>query len=108
MLVLLARQIGIESPQWAMGLVALAWCVAVGMLYGARPQLLQLYESILKWMVWFIIACFAIVVIRSGLPDPGAFALVGMSAFYGGLAHAPLGALVIVCELAGSYDLLVP
>jgi CIC family chloride channel protein len=40
--------------------------------------------------------------------DPGAFALVGMSAFYGGLAHAPLGALVIVCELAGSYDLLVP
>jgi CIC family chloride channel protein len=40
--------------------------------------------------------------------DPGAFALVGMAAFYGGLAHAPLSALVLVCELAGSYDLLVP
>jgi CIC family chloride channel protein len=40
--------------------------------------------------------------------DPGAFALVGMATFYGGLAHCPLAALVLVCELAGSYDLLVP
>ncbi len=40
--------------------------------------------------------------------DPGAFALVGMGAFYGGIAHAPLSALVLVCELAGNYDLLVP
>jgi CIC family chloride channel protein len=40
--------------------------------------------------------------------DSGAFALVGMGAFYGGIAHAPLSALVFVSELAGSYDLLVP
>lgn len=40
--------------------------------------------------------------------DPGAFALVGMGTFYGGLAHVPIAALVLVCELAGSYDLLVP
>ncbi|MCC7542982.1 MAG: chloride channel protein [Deltaproteobacteria bacterium] len=40
--------------------------------------------------------------------DPGAFALVGMGAFYGGLAHTPLAGLVMVCELAGNYDLLVP
>jgi CIC family chloride channel protein len=40
--------------------------------------------------------------------DPAAFALVGMGTFYGGVAHAPLSALVLVSELAGSYDLLVP
>lgn len=40
--------------------------------------------------------------------DAGAFALVGMGAFYGGIAHVPLSALVLVCELAGTYDLLVP
>lgn len=39
---------------------------------------------------------------------PGAFALVGMGTLYGGIAHAPLSALVLVCEMAGSYDLLVP
>lgn len=44
----------------------------------------------------------------SPLIDPGAFALVGMGTFYGGLAHVPIGALVMTCELAGSYDLLVP
>jgi CIC family chloride channel protein len=31
-----------------------------------------------------------------------------MGTFYGGIAHTPLSALVLVCELAGSYDLLVP
>ncbi len=40
--------------------------------------------------------------------DPGAFALVGMGTLYGGIAHVPLAAVVMVCELAGSYDLLVP
>lgn len=40
--------------------------------------------------------------------DPGAFALVGMGAFYGGVAHVPLASLVLVCEMAGNYDLFVP
>jgi chloride channel protein, CIC family len=40
--------------------------------------------------------------------NPGAFALVAMGTFYGGIAHTPLSSLVLVCELAGSYDLLVP
>jgi CIC family chloride channel protein len=40
--------------------------------------------------------------------DPGAFALVGMGACYGGIAHVPVSSLVLVSELAGSYDLLVP
>jgi CIC family chloride channel protein len=40
--------------------------------------------------------------------EPGAFALVAMGTFYGGISHTPLSSLVLVCELAGSYDLLVP
>src|SRR5882724_3314759 len=40
--------------------------------------------------------------------DPGAFALVAMGTFYGGISHTPLSSLVLVCELAGSYDMLVP
>jgi CIC family chloride channel protein len=39
---------------------------------------------------------------------PGAFALVGMGVFYGAIAHVPLAALVMVCEMAGNYELLVP
>lgn len=41
-------------------------------------------------------------------PVPAAFALVGMSAMLGGIAHVPLAAVIIVCELAGNYQLLVP
>jgi CIC family chloride channel protein len=40
--------------------------------------------------------------------QPGAFALVGMGAFYGGIANTPLAAVVLICEMAGSYELLVP
>lgn len=40
--------------------------------------------------------------------SPGAFALVGMGTLYAGIAHVPLSAVILVSELAGSYDLLVP
>jgi CIC family chloride channel protein len=50
----------------------------------------------------------AVELLLPGAPVAGAFALVGMAAFYGGLAHAPLAAVVMICEMAGSYDLLVP
>lgn len=50
----------------------------------------------------------AAVVLHDPTIDPGAFALVGMGTFYGGLAHVPVSSLIMVCEMAGSYDLLVP
>ena len=40
--------------------------------------------------------------------QPAAFALVGMGTFYGGIAHVPISAVILVSEMAGSYDLLVP
>ncbi len=40
--------------------------------------------------------------------DPSAFALVGMATFYGGVANVPLSAMILVSEMAGSYELLVP
>jgi CIC family chloride channel protein len=52
--------------------------------------------------------CAAQLLLHDPRIDPGAFALVGMGSFYGGLAHVPIASLVMVCELAGSYDLLVP
>jgi CIC family chloride channel protein len=50
----------------------------------------------------------AAVLLHDPTIDPGAFALVGMGTFYGGIAHVPVSALIMVSELAGSYDLLVP
>ena len=39
---------------------------------------------------------------------PGAFMLVGMGAFFAGVAHAPIAVVVMVCEIAGDYSLLAP
>jgi CIC family chloride channel protein len=40
--------------------------------------------------------------------DPAAFALVGMGGFFAGVSKTPLTSIVMVCEMSGSYSLLVP
>jgi CIC family chloride channel protein len=42
------------------------------------------------------------------VPQPAAFVLVGMGAFYCGVSHTPIASIILVSELFGSYDLLVP
>ena len=40
--------------------------------------------------------------------DPAAFAIVGMAGFFAAVVNAPIGTVVMVSELVGSYRLLVP
>ena len=42
------------------------------------------------------------------VPQPGAFVIVGMACFFGGVAHVPISSLVMASEMTGGYDLLVP
>ncbi len=60
-----------------------------GMLGGALGQLVQLIFPDL------------------GIPT-ASFVLVGMGGFFAGVSKTPLTSTVIVCEMAGSYSLLVP
>lgn len=40
--------------------------------------------------------------------EPGAFVLVGMGGFFAGVANAPIGSVLMVCEMTKGYSLLVP
>ncbi len=40
--------------------------------------------------------------------EPGAYALVGMAAFFAGAAHAPMSAFLIMFELTGDYLIILP
>lgn len=40
--------------------------------------------------------------------QPGGYVLVGMAAFFAGVAKAPIGPLIMVCELTQGYGLLAP
>ena len=42
------------------------------------------------------------------IAQPEAFVLVGMGGFFAGVARVPLTAILMVCEMSGSYGLLVP
>ncbi len=39
---------------------------------------------------------------------PGAYALVGMAAFFSGAAHAPVTSILILFELTGNYQIILP
>ncbi len=40
--------------------------------------------------------------------QPGGYVLVGMATFFAGVAHAPIGPLIMVCEISQGYGLLAP
>jgi len=40
--------------------------------------------------------------------QPGAFALVGMAGFFAGAANTPVSTMIMVSEMTGNYNLLVP
>lgn len=40
--------------------------------------------------------------------NPSAFVLVGMGAFYAGISRTPIATIILISEMFGSYDLLVP
>jgi CIC family chloride channel protein len=42
------------------------------------------------------------------VPDVTPFVVVGMGAFFAGVANAPVASLMMVCELTGAYELLPP
>jgi chloride channel protein, CIC family len=43
-----------------------------------------------------------------GSTPPGAFAVVGMGAFFGGVGKAPLAVILMVAEMTGEFSLIVP
>ena len=40
--------------------------------------------------------------------DPQAFGIVGMAGFFAGCAHAPISTIIMVSEITGDYNLLLP
>ncbi len=42
------------------------------------------------------------------ISQTGSFTIVGMAGFFAGIAHTPISTLIMVSELTGNYDLLVP
>jgi len=64
---------GIGIPSWGGGLLVLAWAISWSFTYGRSPALLKLFERSMQLMVWLIVLCFAAVVIKTGISDPGAF-----------------------------------
>ncbi|MDP6520403.1 MAG: divalent metal cation transporter [Planctomycetota bacterium] len=62
---------GHSWPHGATGIGVLAWAVTWAFTYGRSPRLLRWFENSMRWMVWLIVLCFAIVVARMDLGNLG-------------------------------------
>lgn len=73
-LVDLGDVMGLQLPRFAMGLLVLAWAVPTALSFGASGPLQRAFDRVMRWMVWGIVALFAVVAVRMGFADPGAIA----------------------------------
>ena len=105
-LVDLGEAAGVEGlPAPLLGFLVLLWAILVSSLYGRRPELIRVYERLLRYMVWGIVLCFAWVVARTGISDWGALfrGFVGFSV--PGERNGVLGVTVILSGLSAAVGI---
>jgi Mn2+/Fe2+ NRAMP family transporter len=66
-LVDLAEVAGFTAPRWLMGLFVLAWAVPTAFSFGSGRKFAAAFDTLMRWMVWLIVAMFAVVAVRVGL-----------------------------------------
>ena len=66
-LVDLAEVAGFTAPRWLMGLLVLAWAVPTAFSFGSGRKFAAAFDTLMRWMVWLIVAMFAVVAVRVGL-----------------------------------------
>ena len=71
-LVDLADAFGMTLSRGGAGLAVLAWAVCSVQLSYGRSRWAGRFDQVLKLLVWMIIGCFAMVVVKTGIPDWGA------------------------------------
>lgn len=69
-LVDLGEAAGLELSRGWMGVLILAWAIPTAQLYVGRSRVTRLFDRVLKVLVWAVVACFALVVIKTGVGEP--------------------------------------
>ncbi len=97
---------GIEGlePGW-MGVIVLVWAVGISWMYGRTPGLVRAYERTLKYIVWGVVVCFAIVVWNTGVRDWGELAAGFFSFEIPGERNGIQGIEVVVAGLAAAVGI---
>lgn len=63
---------GVSIPRMAAGGSILVWAVVTSQMFASESRWRARFDRVLKLLVWGIVACFALVVARTGVGDVGA------------------------------------
>lgn len=91
----LGGELGATIERGTAGVGILVWAVATAQMYGARSIWTSLFERVLRFTIWMIVACFGLVVVRAGVEDPGAI-VKGFLSFRIPADRGDVGALALV------------
>lgn len=76
----MGKVLGLTLKPWWVGVAVLGWASAVSMTYGSSAAWVRGYEKMLKYMVWTVVVCLGLSVMKTGVSDWGAL-LRGFFAF---------------------------
>lgn len=68
-LVDLADIAGLEVPRWIAGFAVLAWAVPTALSFGSASKFHRSFERVIRWMIWTVVALFALVAARVAPAD---------------------------------------
>lgn len=68
-LVDLAEVAGFAVPRWLMGVLVLAWAVPTALSFGSGKKFASAFDTLMRWMVWLIVAMFGVVAFRLGFGE---------------------------------------
>ena len=76
----MGKVLGLTLKPWWVGVAVLVWAGGVSMSYGSSARWIRGYEKMLKYMVWMVVVCLGLSVMKTGVNDWGAL-LRGFYAF---------------------------
>lgn len=68
----LGKVFGAEVSRPAMGALIFVWAIVSAQLFASGSRAMKVFDRLLTIFVWLIVACFAVVVIATGIQDWGA------------------------------------
>ncbi len=70
----MGKAAGVDISNGVAGALILAVAIAWAFLYGRAGRSVTIFENSLKLLVWSIVGCFGLVVVKTGIADPKALA----------------------------------
>jgi CIC family chloride channel protein len=99
---------GNETLVWLAAILVLRFLLSIGSYAIGTAGGIFAPLLVLGGLFGLLIGELAQHIFPAAVPEPAAFAVVGMAAMFSGVVRCPLTAIVLIVEMTGHYELILP